>query len=140
LVALVARAERRERSEVPFIHATKPCDEQSKDTMTDKTTSIFPTSGLIRHISLSALLPFFKKKNAMQAHYPQYISSVFSLQDQSALLAEEEEICPLVEAELFVIYGRKADAKKALDLGVMSGRITDEQVTEFWDTPRDGRQ
>jgi hypothetical protein len=108
--------------------------------MTDKIKSIFPATRLIRHISLSRLLPFFRRKDRMRAHYPQFISSVFTLRDQSALLAEEEEICPLVEAELFVIYGRKADAKKALDLGINSGRITAGQVEEFWQTPRNGRQ
>jgi hypothetical protein len=100
--------------------------------MKDKATSIFPSTGLIRHISLSVLLPFFRKKAPMDARYPKFISSLFSQQDQSALLAEEEEICPLVEAEVYVIYGRKADAEKALDAGVKAGRITAEQAAWFW--------
>jgi hypothetical protein len=100
--------------------------------MTNKTTHLAPVSGFMRQISLSILLPFFRKKDTALAHYPQFSSSVFSRPDQSELLAQEEEICPLVEAEVYVIYGRKADAEKALASGVKSGRITAEEAARFW--------
>lgn len=44
----------------------------------------------------------------------------------------EEEICPLVEAEVYLIYGRKADAEKVLAQGVRTGRISTDEVTQFW--------
>ena len=103
--------------------------------MTHKTTSIPSATSFIRHISLSIWPSFFKRKNTEQAHfYPQFVSSasVFSLPDQSELLAHEEEISPLVEAEVYVIYGRTNDAKKALDSGVKSGVITAEEAAQFW--------
>ena len=100
--------------------------------MTDKTTSIFPATRFMRHISLSKLLPFFRKKKAAQAYYLQIASSIFSQPDQMELLAQEEEICPLIEAEVYVIYGRTADAEHAIDAGVKSGRITAMEAAQFW--------
>lgn len=100
--------------------------------MTDKTTSIFQASGLIRNISLSVLMPFFRKMKSARPSQAQITSSVFSQPDESALFAYEEEICPLVEAEVFVIYGRMADADKALHSGIKSGRITADQARQFW--------
>ena len=100
--------------------------------MTNKITSRAPVTGLMRQISLSILMPFFRKKDVAPAHYPKLVSSVFSRPDQSELLAMEEEISPLVEAEIYVIFGRKADADMALDAGVKSGRITTQEVAQFW--------
>jgi hypothetical protein len=87
----------------------------------------------MRQMSLSVLMPFFRKTDRSLVPYPKYESSIFSQPDQSELLAMEEEICPLVEAEIYVIYGRKADAQKVLKAGVRSGRITADQVARFWD-------
>jgi hypothetical protein len=100
--------------------------------MTDKITNHAPVSSFMRQISLSILMPFFRQKDTAPTHYPRITSSVFSRPDQSELLAHEEEICPLVEAEVYVIYGRKADAEKALAAGIKSGRITADQAAQFW--------
>ena len=100
--------------------------------MTHKTSPFTPVSGFMRQISLSVLMPFFRKSDSAPVQYPKYDSSVFSRPDQSELLAMEEEISPLVEAEIYVIYGRKADAEKVLAGGVKTGRITANEVEQFW--------
>ena len=51
----------------------------------------------------------------------------------------EEEISPLVEAEIYVIYGRKADAEKVLADGIKKGRITTNEVARFWSEQSDTR-
>ena len=81
-----------------------------------------PVSNFMRHVSLSILMP----------SPPPFTISDFSRPDLSELLAHEEEICPLVEAEVYVIYGRVADAEEALAAGVKSRRITAAQVAQFW--------
>jgi len=110
--------------------------------MRHKTTNTPSATSFMRHISLTIWPPFFKKnttfkeKTTEQEHYQPFTSSVFSLPDQSELLAHEEEICPLVEAEVYVIYGRTNDAIEALDAGVKSGRITADQAARFWSNQR----
>ncbi|MFH1659636.1 MAG: hypothetical protein FD131_276 [Rhodocyclaceae bacterium] len=100
--------------------------------MTQKIPNLPPVTGFMRQFSLSILLPFIKKPDSQPASFPQFDSSVFSRPDQSELLAMEEEICPLVEAEVYLIYGRKADAEKVLAQGVRTGRITTREVAQFW--------
>jgi len=100
--------------------------------MTHKIPSRPPVTGFMRQLSLSLLLPFSRKPDSAPAPDLQFDSSVFSRPDQSELLAMEEEICPLVEAEVYLVYGRKADAEKVLALGARTGRITSEDVTRFW--------
>lgn len=100
--------------------------------MTQKIPNLPPVTGFMRQFSLSILLPFIKKPDSLPAAFPQFDSSVFSRPDQSELLAMEEEICPLVEAEVYLIYGRKADAEKVLAQGVRTGRITTREVAQFW--------
>jgi hypothetical protein len=100
--------------------------------MTPKTPHFAPVTGLMRQISLSILMPFFRKTDSASVQYPKFDSSVFSRPDQSELLAMEEEICPLVEAEVYLIYGRKADAEKVLADGVKNGRIATDEVARFW--------
>ncbi|UCV21108.1 hypothetical protein [Ferribacterium limneticum] len=93
----------------------------------------------MKQISLSILMPFFRKTDSAPVQYPKYDSSVFSRPDQSELLAMEEEISPLVEAEVYLIYGRKADAEKVLADGVKIGRITANEVARFWSEQSDTR-
>ncbi|AXS79964.1 hypothetical protein [Dechloromonas sp. HYN0024] len=100
--------------------------------MTDKAASLFPATSLIRHISLAKLLPFFRKGNIQDSLSPQLGSSVFSLPDYSAHFVAEDDICPLVEAEVFMLFGRKSDAEKALASGLKSGRITARAYLRFW--------
>ncbi|MGB4063078.1 MAG: hypothetical protein WBK19_04570 [Azonexus sp.] len=100
--------------------------------MTQKIPNLQPVTGFMRQFTLSMLLPFSRKSDTRPAPHPQIDSSVFSRPDQSELLAMEEEICPLVEAEVYLIYGRKADAEKVLAQGVRIGRITTGEVAQFW--------
>lgn len=107
--------------------------------MTHKTPQFAPVTGFMKQISLSILMPFFRKTDSAPVQYPKYDSSVFSRPDQSELLAMEEEISPLVEAEVYLIYGRKADAEKVLADGVKTGRITANEVARFWSEQSDTR-
>jgi len=100
--------------------------------MTNKTINVSPVTGFMRQFSLSIQRPFLKKSDRSQTRSLQIDWSDFSKPDQSELLAREEEICPLVEADVYLIYGRKADAVKALETGVKSRRITAEDVAQFW--------
>lgn len=100
--------------------------------MPNKIINHAPVSRFMRQISLSILMPFFRKPDTTPAQFTKFPSSVFSRPDQSELLAHEEEICPLVEAEVYVIYGRVADAEEAIAAGVKSGRITSQQAAQFW--------
>lgn len=106
--------------------------------MTEKTTHRTPITGYMRQISLSILMPFFRKNDSAPERYAKYESSIFSQPDQSELLAMEEEICPLVEAEVYLIYGRRHDAEKVLAEGVQAGRISTAEVTQFWGNQRKG--
>jgi hypothetical protein len=100
--------------------------------MTNKTQNFSPVTGFMRQFSLSIQRPFLKKTDSTQARSQQFDWSDFSKPDASELLAREEEICPLVEAEVYLIYGRKADAEKVIESGIKSRRITAEQVAQFW--------
>jgi len=100
--------------------------------MTNKTQNLSPVTGFMRQFSLSIQRPFLKKSDRAQTRSLQIDWSDFSRPDQSELLAREEEISPLVEAEVYLIYGRKADAVKALESGVKSRRITAAEVAQFW--------
>ncbi|MBL8428646.1 MAG: hypothetical protein JNJ95_01965 [Dechloromonas sp.] len=100
--------------------------------MPNKNAHHTPVSTFMRQVSLSILMPFFSKAKEENSSPPTFTTSNFSRPDQSELLAHEEEICPLVEAEVYVIYGKVADANEALAAGVKSGRITAAQVAQFW--------
>jgi hypothetical protein len=102
--------------------------------MTNKTENFSPVTGFMRQFSLSIQRPFLRKSDKAQTCSMQIDWSDFSRPDQSELLAREEDISPLVEAEVYLIYGRKADAVKALDSGIKSRRITSAEVENFWAT------
>jgi hypothetical protein len=44
----------------------------------------------------------------------------------------EEDVNPLVEAEIYVIFGRKDDAEKVLKSALQAGRINADEVARFW--------
>lgn len=44
----------------------------------------------------------------------------------------QEDVDPLTEAEIYLIYGRKKDAQQVLDLAMREGRITPADVVRFW--------
>lgn len=45
----------------------------------------------------------------------------------------DEEVCPLVEAEIYAIFGRPNDAEHVLKTALQAGRINAEEVARFWD-------
>jgi len=57
--------------------------------------------------------------------------SAFSRQASSSR-AYEEDVNPLTEAEIYVIYGRKKDAQRVLDQAVSEGRLSEAEVACFW--------
>jgi len=58
--------------------------------------------------------------------------SAFSRGDHPDLLQHHDEVNPLTEAEIYVIYGRRDDARKVLESALRAGRISTEDVTAFW--------
>jgi hypothetical protein len=44
----------------------------------------------------------------------------------------EEDVNPLVEAEIYVIFGRKNDAENVLKSALQAGRINADEVVRFW--------
>lgn len=63
--------------------------------------------------------------------------SAFSRQDHP-LMKHEEDVNPLTEAEIYVIYGRKKDAQRVLDQAMREGRVTPEEVVCFWSLHKRG--
>lgn len=45
----------------------------------------------------------------------------------------EEDVSPLVEAEIYVIFGRTNDAENVLRSALQTGRINADEVARFWD-------
>jgi hypothetical protein len=58
--------------------------------------------------------------------------SAFSNGDHPDLLRDHDEVNPLTEAEIYVIYGRRDDARKVLESALRAGRISGADVTAFW--------
>lgn len=58
--------------------------------------------------------------------------SAFSRADHPDLLQHHDEVNPLTEAEIYVIYGRRDDARKVLDTALRAGRISSEDIASFW--------
>jgi hypothetical protein len=106
--------------------------------MTDRATYFTRIARFVGRINLAIAFPFswktkaHKKTESSENRYAHLTSSAFSKPDPIELLAQEDDIAPLVEAEVYAIYGRTADAHKVLDSGVKAGRITAEEVTLFW--------
>lgn len=58
--------------------------------------------------------------------------SAFSNLDHPSLLAHEDDVNPLTEAEIYVIYGRPDDARGVLATALNERRITADDVARFW--------
>ena len=88
--------------------------------------------------NLFAGLVLLKRKRAANrfqtaGRFEHYLPmSAFSNADHPALLAHHEDVNPLTEAEIYVIYGRKKEAQQVLDVAVQEGAISPEQVIRFW--------
>lgn len=84
-------------------------------------------SGLLFDDSLSS-----KRTDTEKFSYPHFESSVFSKPDPSELLMRETDIDPLLEAEVYAIYGRRKDAEMVLDSALKAGLITTGDISLFW--------
>jgi len=58
--------------------------------------------------------------------------SDYAKAETPTVLKEHDDIDPLTEAEIYVIYGRRDDAQKVLESGLRRGRISAEEVAVFW--------
>lgn len=106
--------------------------------MTHKATYFAPITSIIESINhaISGLLfddsLSSKRTNSEKFSYPHFESSVFSQPDPSELLMRETEIDPLLEAEVYAIYGRRKDADRVLDSALKAGLITAGDISLFW--------
>lgn len=106
--------------------------------MTHKTTCFAPITSILGSINhaISGLLfdntLSSKRTNTEKFSYPNFESSAFSKPDPSELLMRETEIDPLLEAEVFAIYGRRKDAEMVLDSALKAGVITAGDISLFW--------
>lgn len=72
------------------------------------------------------------KRNTRRGLEQNFPMSIFSRTDHPALLKHHEDVNPLTEAEIYVIYGRRNEAQKVLDNGIRDGLISPEEVISFW--------
>ncbi len=84
-------------------------------------------SGLLFDSSVSS-----KGANSEKFSNENFDSSVFSKADATELLINEADIDPLLEAEVYAIYGRKNDAERVLDSALKAGLLTAGDVSLFW--------
>lgn len=106
--------------------------------MTHKAAYFAPITGFFGSINhaLSGFL-FESTGSSKRAHSEKFSdahieSSVFSKADASELLINESDIDPLLEAEVYAIYGRRKDAEKVLDSALKAGLISAGDVSLFW--------
>ena len=52
----------------------------------------------------------------------------------------DEVLCPLIEAEVYFVYGRKKDAEAVLASALREGRITPNEVSRLRDKLNTERQ
>jgi hypothetical protein len=104
--------------------------------MINKAISITPLA-LFFGLNFAAGYAYFKKRKLLargrsaNAHYDIPLS-IFSNADHPELLKYQEDVNPLTEAEIYVIYGRKQEAQEVLDSGLLEGLITPEDIDHFW--------
>lgn len=108
--------------------------------MTQKATYFAPISNLIGSINHALSGLFFESRptsttsNAEKSSssYLHFESFDFSKPDQSELLINEQEIDPLLEAEVYAIYGRRKDAERVLDSALKAGQVSPGEIALFW--------
>lgn len=106
--------------------------------MTQKAAYFAPITNILGSINHAISGLFFeqresaRKTNADTSSYANFDSVDFSKPDQSELFIHEEDIDPLVEAEVYAIYGRLNDAEKVLDSALKAGLVTVGEVSLFW--------
>jgi hypothetical protein len=74
-----------------------------------------------------------KKKQPSKISDTHLSLSAFSVFDPKVLRKSGKRIDPLREAEVYMTYGKRAEAKSMLDLACGRGEITSLQVASFWE-------
>jgi hypothetical protein len=106
--------------------------------MSNNPLSIAPIATLVGR-RLLAGLSLFKKKSAdkpeMESHNLWLNSAMTDYHDAGPAdygTAEDQDVCPQTEAEIYVIFGRINDAESVLNAAVEAGRLTADDITCFW--------
>lgn len=111
--------------------------------MINSTSYLAPMAGIIGSIHLAAGLHFLRKlriskmENSTHEKFVRLASSVFPEFNHDELSTHESEIDPLIEAEIYLVYGRARDAQDVLKKAVTDGRVTPEEATLFWSSNTD---
>ena len=108
--------------------------------MLNNTNSIFPIAARVGR-SLAAGLSFLKKNKTTpttSAADDLWLSATMSAFTEGESMEcskdePEEDVNPLVEAEIYVIFGRTNDAERVLKSALQAGRINADEVVRFWD-------
>ncbi|MGE5472384.1 MAG: hypothetical protein ACM3X0_16435 [Bacteroidota bacterium] len=101
--------------------------------------------GVLLGIALVAGLLLFRQRTATRLQMAEdsagnLTMSAFSRLPPATAQFSGEDVDLLTEAEIYVLYGRKNEAQKVLDVGLRQGRISTEQVIGFWSRPRVSRR
>lgn len=113
--------------------------------MSNHPISIAPIASLVRRHLIASLGALRKKKGAKKARVANDLwlsipSSEFDPVGPTGFAGEEDEdVSPLTEAEIYVIFGRRNDAEAVLGAALRSGRISAEEVATFWLRVESGR-
>lgn len=70
-----------------------------------------------------------RKKERSQSKFP---LSAFSVLNHPAASVDKEKFTPVREAEVYLAYGKKQEAKLVLEQAVQKGQMTAEEVATFW--------
>lgn len=88
-------------------------------------------------LNLVAGFQYLKSKknrnNGFAAAEPQRLPARHeaSLFPENAAVSVDEVLCPLIEAEVYFVYGRRHDAEAVLASGLREGRITPDDVSRL---------
>ncbi|WP_428825924.1 hypothetical protein ACLIKD_16615 [Azonexus sp. IMCC34842] len=106
--------------------------------MSNNPISIAPIASLVRRHLVASLGAFRKKKAARTAGVAKDLwlsipSSEFDQVGSTGFAGDDDEdVSPLTEAEIYVIFGRRKDAEAVLGSALRSGRIKAEEIAAFW--------
>ena len=106
--------------------------------MSNNPISIAPIATLVRRHLVASLTALGKRKTASKASVSNDLwlsipSSEFDQAGPSGFAGDDDEdVSPLTEAEIYIIFGRRNDAEEVLGSALRSGRIKPEEIAAFW--------
>ena len=107
--------------------------------MSNNPISIAPITALVRRRIFAGLFSLKKRHTPQTASESNdlWLSTPMSGFDEGvpATFAEEEhqDVSPLTEAEIYVIFGRRNEAEEVLKSAMRGGRVMPEEVSCFWE-------